>query len=263
MIPQSYIIEWRAQAPWVSDAQVEQDLLISRSLVAIFSNPLLAANLAFRGGTALRKLYLQPPTRYSEDIDLVQTSASPTRPLIKAIREALDPFLGKPTRRPWLGRVILIYTAPCEVPPVKEMKLKVEVNTREQFSVFSFRKHPYVVNSRWFSDTAEILTYQLEELLGTKMRALYQRERGRDLYDIWRGLTVGKANPRKVVRAFSEYMVRFEGRSISQQDYRSNLKSKLKIRRFTSDLTGLLRGGEEFDVQGAFNFVDRELLALL
>jgi hypothetical protein len=58
-------------------------------------------------------------------------------------------------------------------------------------------------------------------------------------------------------------MVRFEGRSISQQDYRSNLKSKLKIRRFTSDLTGLLRGGEEFDVQGAFNFVDRELLALL
>lgn len=68
MIPRDYITEWRGNAPWVQDFQVEQDLVISRALVAIFSHPLLHDTLAFRGGTALYKLYLKPAARYSEDI---------------------------------------------------------------------------------------------------------------------------------------------------------------------------------------------------
>ena len=71
LIPRDYITEWRAQAPWVQDIQVEQDLVICRALVATFSHPLLAEALAFRGGTALYKLYFRPAARYSEDIDLV------------------------------------------------------------------------------------------------------------------------------------------------------------------------------------------------
>ncbi len=71
MIPLAYIREWRQRVPWTQDAQVEQDLIISRALVEIFSHPDLAENLAFRGGTALFKLYLSR-ARYSEDIDLVQ-----------------------------------------------------------------------------------------------------------------------------------------------------------------------------------------------
>ena len=72
MIPRAYITEWRAVAPWSQDAWVEQDLVISRALVALFSVAALAERLAFRGGTALYKLHLRPPARYSEDIDLVQ-----------------------------------------------------------------------------------------------------------------------------------------------------------------------------------------------
>ena len=64
MIPYDYITEWRDQAPWVDDAQVEQDLVISRALVDIFSNEVLHNAFAFRGGTALFKLHL-PPARYS------------------------------------------------------------------------------------------------------------------------------------------------------------------------------------------------------
>ena len=44
MIPRDYITEWRAEAPWVQDSQVEQDLVISRALVEIFSHPLLAVD---------------------------------------------------------------------------------------------------------------------------------------------------------------------------------------------------------------------------
>lgn len=65
MIPQAWITEWRSQAPWVDDAQVEQDLIISRALVEIFSDPSLRESLAFRGGTALYKLYLTPAAGYS------------------------------------------------------------------------------------------------------------------------------------------------------------------------------------------------------
>ncbi|KKR74282.1 MAG: Nucleotidyl transferase, PF08843 family [Parcubacteria group bacterium GW2011_GWB2_40_8] len=72
MIPQRYLEEWKTQAPWPANAQVEQDLIITRALVEIFSDDLLKNALAFRGGTALHKLYLQPQARYSEDIDLVQ-----------------------------------------------------------------------------------------------------------------------------------------------------------------------------------------------
>ncbi len=87
MIPRDYITEWRAQAPWVFDLQVEQDLVISRALVAIFSHPLLSKSLALRGGTALYKLYIKPPARYSEDIDLVQINAEPVGPLMGAMRD--------------------------------------------------------------------------------------------------------------------------------------------------------------------------------
>ena len=72
MIPQAFITEWSQQVPWQTSEQVEQDLVICRALVQIFSDDWLASSLAFRGGTALHKLYLQPQLRYSEDIDLVQ-----------------------------------------------------------------------------------------------------------------------------------------------------------------------------------------------
>lgn len=86
MIPLPYITEWRNKAPWQDDFQVEQDLIIERALVEIFSDPFLKERMAFRGGTALHKLYLSPAARYSEDIDLVQTSAEPIKDTIKAFR---------------------------------------------------------------------------------------------------------------------------------------------------------------------------------
>jgi predicted nucleotidyltransferase component of viral defense system len=85
MIPRSYIAQWREHAPWRSNAQVEQDLIISRALVEIFSDDFLREHLAFRGGTALHKLYLNPAPRYSEDIDLVQIKEGPVKPILQAI----------------------------------------------------------------------------------------------------------------------------------------------------------------------------------
>jgi hypothetical protein len=109
VIPRDYITEWRRRAPWVQDFQVEQDLVISRALVDIFSHPLLHEALAFRGGTALYKLHLTPPARYSEDIDLVQTKAEAAGPMMEALRGVLDPWLDKPKWKQTDGRVTFVY----------------------------------------------------------------------------------------------------------------------------------------------------------
>ena len=92
MIEQSYIEEWRNMHPW-SNPQVEQDLVISRAIVEIFSDDLLRKSLTIRGGTALHKLYITPQVRYSEDIDMVQINSEPINPVLKRIREKLS-FLG-------------------------------------------------------------------------------------------------------------------------------------------------------------------------
>ena len=65
MIPRAHLTAWRAKAPWPSDAQVEQDLVVSRALVELFRDSFLAKSVAFRGGTALHKLFLPQAGRYS------------------------------------------------------------------------------------------------------------------------------------------------------------------------------------------------------
>jgi hypothetical protein len=97
MIPRAYIQEWSATTPWRELRQVEQDLIISRALCDIFTEPFLAERLAFRGGTAIHKLLFRQPLRYSEDIDLVQLRAEPIGPTVNALREVLS-WLG-PFRR--------------------------------------------------------------------------------------------------------------------------------------------------------------------
>ena len=87
MIPRADIIAWRSRVKWKSDAQVEQDLILSRALVELFSQKFLTMNLAFRGGTALHKLHLTPASRYSEDLDFVQITAGPIGSVLDAIRK--------------------------------------------------------------------------------------------------------------------------------------------------------------------------------
>lgn len=159
MIPRDYITEWRAQAPWVQDSQVEQDLIICRALVAIFGHPLLAKSLAFRGGTALYKIHLKPGARYSEDIDLVQINAEPAGPLMSALRDVLDPWLGKPQWKQTEGRITFVYRVDSEDTPPLRLRLKVEINSREHFSVYGLTSHPFAVESRWFKSEAGITSY--------------------------------------------------------------------------------------------------------
>jgi predicted nucleotidyltransferase component of viral defense system len=87
------------------------------------------------------------------------------------------------------------------------LKPKIEINSREHFSVVGYEKKAFSVNSRWFSGSASILTYHIDELLGTKVRVPYQRKKGRDLFDLWKAFDVIDVQPERVISSFLGYMV--------------------------------------------------------
>ena len=276
MIPQANIQEWRSKAPWKTASQVEQDLVISRALVELFSRQAVAENLAFRGGTALHKLHLAPAMRYSEDIDLVQVRDGELDPLLDAVRQALA-FLGKPLPE-WrsgvtdavrrtanlLGRGVrtLTWQFQSETPPRTPLRLKIEINARERFSVLGFTKSRFTVDSGWFRGQCDLTTYQMDELLGTKMRAQYQRAKGRDLFDLWYGLTVGQADPARMVTVFRRYL-QTENREVSQREFRDDLAAKVKDPDFLADTVDLLRPSLDYSHQEAHRYVDEHLVSLL
>ena len=240
MIPQAYITEWQTSAPWLTDAQIEQDLVLSRALTDIFAEPLLAKSLAFRGGTALHKLFIQPPGRYSEDIDLVQIDEGPIGPILEALRKQLNPWLGEPKWKLKEGRATFIYRFDSENQPITPMRLKVEINTREHFNVLGLQQMLYEVNSRWCTNQVMVTTYALEELLGTKLQALYQRKKGRDLFDLAMTLKqFPKLDIAKLIECFNCYMAFTKG-TITQTEFAANLAEKLQDAAFINDIFPLL-----------------------
>ncbi|HAT9730276.1 TPA: nucleotidyl transferase AbiEii/AbiGii toxin family protein [Legionella pneumophila subsp. pneumophila] len=239
MIPLAQIIQWRQTAPWTDDMQVEQDLILSRAIVEIFSNPFLADQLAFRGGTALHKLFFSPAARYSEDIDLVRTSKGGIKEIIDALRDCLEPWLGQPkTRQTGQSFKLFFYFNP-EISASSKQKIKVEINIHENFSILDRLSKPFTVKSDWFNQDVEVNTFQLEELLATKLRALYERKKGRDAFDLWLAIKEQDFDPAKTMAVFSEYMTR-GNKTITKKLFVNNLDLKLQDSAFLDDIEPLL-----------------------
>ena len=262
MIPWDFITEWRKEAPWASNEQVEQDLVISRAVVELFSVERLAQSLAWRGGTALFKLYLRPAARYSEDIDLVQIAAEPIGDTLDEARSVLDPWLGEPRRVLKHGRVNLVYRYRSEDVPPRTMRLKIEINSREHFTELGHSEIPFEVGSRWWSGSAQVTSFELDELLATKLRALFQRKKGRDLFDLSYALENSAASPKRIVACFERYM-RENKTHVTRAVFEANLDNKLKDSVFCADMKPLLRPGIEWDIDRAREIVQEKLVARL
>jgi predicted nucleotidyltransferase component of viral defense system len=260
LIPQAYIQAWRAHAPWPNPAQVEQDLIICRALCDLFQAPALAGKIAFRGGTAIHKLLFKQPLRYSEDIDLVQTRAEPIGATVDAIRDALA-WLGKCSREQAGHSMHLVFRFAPESAPQATLKLKVEINTREHEALLGYRGYPFAVASDWYSAQAELVSFEPEELFGTKLRALLQRRKNRDLFDLHHGLIQLDMDEDKVVACLDHYLA-LEGNSISRAEAEERMLKKL-TRSLTEDIEPLLPVGVRFDEAvaiEAFNRIWRELV---
>jgi predicted nucleotidyltransferase component of viral defense system len=260
MIPKPHIAEWQNHAPWKEFYQVEQDLIISRTLVELFSDDYLKENLAFRGGTALHKLYLNPAPRYSEDIDLVQVRPGPIKPIMQRIGEVVTFFEeSRKTQVKGHGAKAL-YRFTSEYEEIR-MRLKLEINCKEHFNVLDWVDFPFEVKSEWFTGKAEIKTYSINELLGTKLRALYQRSKGRDLFDLDYARLNKEINIDEIIQCFKEYTQFATGnRPPSKKEFLMNIEEKENDPNFTGDMEALLRSGIEYNQAVAFEWLKNEIV---
>ena len=260
MIPAAAITAWSAHAPWATLAQIEQDLILCRFMVEIAQDPTLSKQLAMRGGTCLHKLFAKPALRYSEDLDYVQVVTEPSGPMFDALRALADRLGLDVVRTETSERMIrLRYRTPAT--DGSTIRVKVEVNTREKVPFLEHRLVPFDVQSPWFNGSADVRTFALEELLGTKVRALYQRRKGRDLFDLWIGLTQLNADVEQVAQAFRYYLPAAEA---SADDIRKNLADKTTNRLFRTDLDPLLQQVPAgYAIESAMQHIQENLVSLL
>ena len=261
MIFQNALLEWRNLVPFADDAQVEQDLILSAILVRIYQDDLLRQKLAFRGGTCLYKLFFKTPLRYSEDLDFVQVSPEKIGPTIKALREALRDIFNEEAK--WnqkQGSYQLFYSF-IPLGQTGRRRIKLEINTREHGAFAGYQNKAFNLESQWRSGKSSITTFSLEEILATKLRALYQRRKGRDLYDLWmsRGL---HPNWEKVVEIFLSYMKQGDHK-IHREAFEENLENKFRDSRFKGDITPLLVQVDSYNPEASMLFVKKQILSLL
>jgi predicted nucleotidyltransferase component of viral defense system len=254
LIPTAYIQAWSIQAPWPDARQVEQDLIISRALCDLFNAPTLQGKIAFRGGTAIHKLLFKQPLRYSEDIDLVQTQAEPIGTTVDAIRDVLS-WLGKCNREQAGHSMHLVFKFNPEADPQTALKLKVEINTREHAHLLGIKSYPFAVDSDWYRGQTEIASFEPEELFGTKLRALLQRRKNRDLFDLHHGLDQLAMDPDKLIACFDHYLT-LEGKPITRATAEQRMLEKL-TRSLVEDMTPLLPSGVRFNDVDALQALER------
>ncbi|ROH85419.1 nucleotidyl transferase AbiEii/AbiGii toxin family protein [Pseudomethylobacillus aquaticus] len=272
------ILEHQQAVPWPNLRQVEQDLLLCQTMILLFNDAFLQEQIAMRGGTLLHKVHLAPASRYSEDIDLVIVGDRPDDHISKAIRRVLATTLGKPTFSAWQDIKLAIRNAvkPSKVlrkiyhissiadPGGKPLEIVLEVNATERTPYQPIAQLPFALQLRNQTQQTTVRGFDIHEMLGTKMRALFQRTRGRDLFDLYWALTQSPVpvSPTKIIDAFQHYM-RQEQSQTGRADFIEAMQHKLADKGFLTDMNPLLRTALSYDPKTAGEYVTEHLLMLI
>lgn len=257
MIPANDITKWGVNHPWSTRDQIEQDLLLSQAICEIANNQFLNEELVIRGGTAFHKLFLPKPLRYSEDLDYVRTSAGGIGDILdqlvmlgKNLGYKVNTQIGQHPKVFWKGAA----------DSGLGIKIKIEINTYERTPAKTLSVVRHSVDTEYYSSFADVRVFCVEELVATKIRALYQRSKGRDLFDLWLALEVLKLNPANIVEAFEPY----RPESITSASAIKNMERKLSSKQFLEDLIGLVVSNEiTYDPQVAGAVIIEKLLSRL
>lgn len=271
------ILAHQVVVPWGTQYQVEQDLLLCRAMVALFDDKFLSSQIAMRGGTLLHKVHLAPPARYSEDIDLVVVGTRPAEHIRRAIRRVLTDVLGTPKASAWdtlklairnavkPSRVLrMTYSQRSIIEPNRTLEIVVEANVTERKPHRAVVEMPFGFPFRGKTVQTRIKGFDIHEMLGTKMRAMFQRKRGRDLFDLYWALTKSPTpvDPAAIIASFEHYLKQ-EGTKAGRAEFVGILDDHLKDRGFCSDMQPLLRTDITYDPQAAGKYVKTHLLNLL
>jgi len=238
LIPAAALTQWATHAPWSNRADVEQDLILSRLMVEIAGDDLLGPELAMRGGTCLHKVHMREPLRYSDDLDYVRRAHSGFGRYADRLRE-IGQNMGLTVQQTEpAGQMFHVVFEAESTEGLRPIRIKVETNIKEITPCFDDRLLAYKVDSTWWSGSADIRTFELDELMGTKLRALHQRKKGRDLFDLWYVLANMGGDPDRILRAFHHYMGE---KAFGYHDFANSLlHEKLGDEQFRSDISDLV-----------------------
>lgn len=145
----------------------------------------------------------------------------------------------------------------------ERLNLKIEINCREHFHVLDLNRIPLEVRSNWFSGAAAIVTYQVNELLGTKLRALYQRKKGRDLFDLYYTNQQLVLDYDAIIQCYDQYISHSVDHPPTKKQFLQNLEEKVADADFEGDLEGILRAGVTYNQQEAFQWIKNQILPKL
>jgi predicted nucleotidyltransferase component of viral defense system len=184
------VAEWQ-----MAEEVVEKDYVLGWLLWGIGADPILGNRWVFKGGTCLKKCYIETH-RFSEDLDFTVLPDGPFRP------EEIDPLIARTLQRvheasgidfsgqkPALrlrpdglsteGRVY--YVGPRQMRQVARVKLDISANEKVvRPPVLLKIAHPYPDGPL----PGLVRCYSFDEVFAEKIRAMGQRGRPRDLYDI-------------------------------------------------------------------------------
>lgn len=188
------------QAAWrLRDDVIEKDYALGWFLAAIAAEPALRATWIFKGGTALRKCYYEA-YRFSEDLDFTVIDHGPDTPedlvpIFRRIAVWLQDRCGleitvdaasfrrrKNRRGHPTTEAKLAFRGPRNPPSLP--KLKIDITSDDVVTTPPSDRpiaHPYSDGNNW-SET--IRCYSIVDLFAEKLRALAERCRPRDLYDV-------------------------------------------------------------------------------
>lgn len=177
---------------------VEKDYVLGWLLWGLGRHPVLGQSWIFKGGTCLKKCYIET-YRFSEDLDFTVAEGGPVEPsdVAPALMEVLEevraasgidfsdrePVL-KPRKRPGSVEGRVYYRGPLAAPSVASVKL--DLSATESLVREPERRpiaHPYDPDES-LPEPADVACYIFEEVFAEKLRAMGERSRPRDLYDI-------------------------------------------------------------------------------
>jgi len=154
----------------------------------------------------------------------------------------------------------IIYRFETETQPVVNMRLKIEINTREHFNVLGLKGIPYKMENPWFYGECNLTGYELEELLGTKLRALYQRRKGRDLFDLYWAMVHQDVDAEKIVQCYKKYMEFSVDKPPTQKQFLANMEEKIVMKEFMDDVYLILKKEVRYDDGEAWELVKKGLI---
>lgn len=175
---------------------VEKDYLIGWVLWGIGTDPELGTKWVFKGGTCLKKCYIET-YRFSEDLDFTVMPEGPVGleqvlPILERLLARVHDASGVDfsVRTPYLrerpnglsaeGRIY--YRGPRNAPMAASLKLDLSAEEKVvRPTVLRPIAHPYPDQ---LPDPGTARCYAFEELFAEKIRAMGERSRPRDLYDI-------------------------------------------------------------------------------